>query len=614
MEWDLLDAAEKCFCPCDDCKSTTDASTMSSFISSVTSLIPSAVPEDDVEVNLNPAFVWQTDRLMPELRQGQGGMHQNYDEYFDDEEEEEEFNYDDDNEQYDDDDEEIHTGSSVFPPIQERQQSSSALRREDAQIPPLDQASFQQYILPILRASMRPAAAASATAPADASLREAPRWGAAADDRASSSMWAEIVATDNGNGQFTAIFGISRFGGEGTDSSELNQGDDVLRINVDRKDLLVSTFKSIESRINTLDRWSESRAPRVSVKFADESGYGEGVLRDWITSVMTEIYSPEAGIFRQVSHRVVHPRGRDALDGNLASVATPSKWGWLAGFVTGVAVRANVSTGYHLSDAFASMVLGRRPTNLDKASIEIDNDIAATCRKTLEATPEDLNSMGLTFEYEENGLLPDGSGQGIQVTRYNRDLFTKLVHARICGTDDVHGLPASISREFRKGFMQGVGYDTDVHSKSLWNVTVRDFNETLGGSLEITSEDILSKVQFCQGRNVNRQSAEELVEGFKQHVRDMSDEQRRALLRFWTGSLAPIVRPDPPRNRATMLGGRSISPATNMQLVVIEDHGEGRRPYSHTCYQQLTLPMAETTVETLARLDEAIANCEAIVD
>ena len=558
MGWDLLDAADKCVCPCDDCKSTAaSAATMSSFVSSVTPLVTIEVPE--------------TNRWMTSASRWQS--HQNYDDEDEEEEEEEEFvnendidnllNLNDGSFQESSTEHEhttVHTEHeySEHEHTEHTTDADADAEHEHEQHTAL--ALFQQYITPILRAS----------------------------DLASSSMLTltEIEATRNGRIIRTAIF--SRFL-PNDDSS------DVLRIDVDRKDLLVSTFKSIESRISTLETWSRSLAPRVSVKFADESGYGDGVMRDWITNVMTAIYSPEAGIFRQVAHRVVHPVSSEcSINDRIESVATRSKWGWLAGFVTGIAARANVSTGYHLSDAFASLVLGRRPTDLNKASIEIDNDIAATCRKTLEASPEDLNSMGLTFEYQDCGLLPDGSGQDIHVTAYNRDLFAKLVSARICGTDDVQGTPASIARGFRKGFLQGVGHSSQ--SSQLWTVTVEDFNMTLGGRLEITSEDILSKVQFCQERNVNRQRAEELIERFKQHVCDMSDDKRRALLRFWTGSLAPI--------------GRSV----NMQLVVIEDHGECRRPYSHTCYQQLTIPMAETTVETLAYLDEAIANCEAIVD
>jgi hypothetical protein len=207
--------------------------------------------------------------------------------------------------------------------------------------------------------------------------------------------------------------------------------------------------------------------------------------------------------------------------------------------------------------------------------------------------------MGLTFDYADRGILPDG-GRGVPVTRYNRDLFVKLVSARICGTDGLSfSFPdeldgyASIAREFRKGFMLGLGYDrTDP---SLWNVSTEDFNETVGGRLQITADDILSNVQFCQGREVSKTGAEELVNGFKQHVREMTDEGRRALLRFWTGSLAPIA-------------------SNTMQMVVVTDHEDGRRPYSNTCYQQMTVPLAKNARETLARLDEAVANCDAIVD
>ena len=108
------------------------------------------------------------------------------------------------------------------------------------------------------------------------------------------------------------------------------------------------------AREEMLDKWSRSKRPRIHVKFADESGYGEGVTRDWIASVLTALYAPEMGVFGQVAHRVVHPR---------KDIEATSKWAWLAGLVTGIASRANVSTGYHLSDAFLSSVLARRPAD-----------------------------------------------------------------------------------------------------------------------------------------------------------------------------------------------------------------------------------------------------------
>ena len=397
---------------------------------------------------------------------------------------------------------------------------------------------------------------------------------------ATRTIWAEVVATQSERGGFSAIFGFG-----GLDRLEF-RNTDLLQINANRSDVLTSTFKCLDKLLESdaLEEWSRSRSPRVSVRFENESGYGEGVLRDWIAIVLDELYS--SGVFKQVAPRVVHPE----VDSSKTSIATPHKWGWLAGFVTGLAARAGIHTGYHLSKAFASLVLNRRP-DLEDATKEIDEGIEGMCRQIL-SHPQDEAIGCLTFEYKESGLLPNGCGEDVRVTRANRKLFTKLMCARVCGID--HGEVASIARGFRRGLVLALGLETfETFETRLWDVTVEDFNETLGGNLEVRAEDVLSNVKFCQGHNVTKDRAEELVAHFKRHVEGMTSERRRRLLRFWTGSSAP---------------------AAKMQFVVVEDHGEGRRPYSHTCYQQLTVPLADTPEETLDRLDESIANCEAIVD
>lgn len=421
------------------------------------------------------------------------------------------------------------------------------------------------------------------------------------------TIWAEVVATQSDQGGFSAIFGLSRFGRD----IQVLSDPDLLQICVDRSDVLVSTFKCLDKLLesNDLELWSKSRTPRVSVKFEHESGYGEGVLRDWVTLVMQEVYSPRSGIFKQIAPRVVHPATEFYEETNnrstLLKVATPLKWGWLAGFVTGLAARSRIHTGYHLSNAFASLVLNRRPQRLMDAMREIDEEVATTCGAGGNIDIDDdlicAKMEGLSFDYKDSGLLPDGSGEDIRVKRSNVKLFLNLISARVCGIDDRHGEVASIARGFRNGLVLALGSpsvnkDSSAPNYSLlWKVAVEDFNDTLGGKLEVTADDVLSNVQFCQGRNVAKSRAEELVAHFKRRVTEMTDAQRRALLRFWTGSLTPLR-------------------ASKMQFLVVEDHGEGRRPYSHTCYQQLTVPLAETPEETLGRLDESIANCEAIVD
>lgn len=426
-------------------------------------------------------------------------------------------------------------------------------------------------------------------------------------------MWAEVV-----------------FGGGGR-WSMMSSASDMLSVRVDRSDILVSTFRCLDALAGTraLADWAASSAPRVTVKFAGESGYGDGVLRDWVSEVLGALYAPEAGLFRMVEPSVVHPQGGggcDDMDARLAAVATAPKWGWLAGFVTGIAARARVPTGFHLSDAFAGMVLGRRSAAdalLMRAVQQVDPDVARTCRAIL-AAPDAaaVDAMGLTFEYADRPLLLllDGEGGGassnsppLDVSLENRELFVRLVAARICGADDARGREACVAREFRRGFAMAMG-GRHLLPARLRGTSVSEFNATVGGHIELQAHDVLSRVHFCMARGADRTRVNETVRAFRMHVSEMDDTARRRLLRFWTGSM--VLPPLPAHSAA-----QSSPPPPPLQFLVRQDDDVrgaarrgGRRPYSHTCYNQLTVPMASTTAETMARLDEAIANCDVIVD
>ena len=385
---------------------------------------------------------------------------------------------------------------------------------------------------------------------------------------------------------------------EDDEDGEYDEG--CIRVQIDRGDVLVTSFRSMFGLIgDRLDAWAESRSPRIDVRFAGESGYGEGVLRDWLSELLDGLFDPANGIFETASdRRIVHPsRGDDGeatMPSRLSALGVRAHWAWLAGLAVGFALRSRMPTGYHMSRALTKMVQGR-PSTIGLAELEqLDPVVGMSARAALAAgTAEQLDALGLPgLTYGDRRLLPECCDDE-PVTHDNRALLVQLIAARVAGVD---GPAGTSGRAMRGGMLQafGVSGGASLGAALLRSPNVASINVSIGGQLRLRASDIASRVQLVSGPCVDPRVARATLDALVCHVEHgMNDDARRRLLRFWTGS------PGVSAWTATM----------PLQLVVTADDG-GRRPHSHTCYNQLCVPAAADSATTLARLDDALASCD----
>lgn len=406
--------------------------------------------------------------------------------------------------------------------------------------------------------------------------------------RTTSHLWRSILGRDRGPVSISIGFEIA----------------DVLTLEIDRSDLLVSSYNSIFGLDDAdLADWAQSKVTQISVAFTGESGYGDGVIRDWITSLINALCDPVAGIFVQVQPRVLHPApSYHPLDLRLAAVAPHERWVRLAGVAFALAVRLEMKTGWHLSDAFAAMAFGRR-SEIDRDCLDqLDPAVARSVRAVATCpTSTDLDAMACTFSYGEQSLFK--GSEAVPVVMDNRALFAWMMAGRIAGSDDRESYEMVAAQAFRKGYVLATVGSNEANERdlvrSLKRSTAGAFNAQVGGALLLPAADILSRVKTLGSEGVSEAVVDAVSEAFRDHVtHKMDDERRRCLLRFWTGSDG-------------MPSSFNGSPdAAVLQLLITRPGVDAPRrlPSSHTCYYQLCLPVAPTLEETLRGLDDALDN------
>jgi hypothetical protein len=357
----------------------------------------------------------------------------------------------------------------------------------------------------------------------------------------------------------------------------------MLEVVVDRNDVLGSSLSCLSAGLPPGMRFDEHA--RLQVSFVGESGYGDGVVRDWLSAVMAELC--RGGVFC-VSDGVVHPNV--ALPPSESSIRLL----WMAGVVTAISVRVGAPTGYHLSEAMIRVLQGR-PSSIGAESLEqLDPSVAASCRAVMAcSTQAELDDMCLPgFCFGDRELIAVGGA--VAVTLENRALLTRLISLQLA-EPAFEGI-----REFRRGFLQALGVSRRKAMETLRSMTPAEMNASLGGALDIPANALLSRVIAHVMPGVARSMVAEAIVAFKALVRAMDVCQRRRLLRFWTGAA----------------GFDAASSIPRLQLVLMPDLDDGRMPYTHTCYSQLTVPIStyKGVEEAFARLATSIESFECAIN
>ncbi|KXZ42255.1 hypothetical protein GPECTOR_174g211 [Gonium pectorale] len=315
----------------------------------------------------------------------------------------------------------------------------------------------------------------------------------------------------------------------------------------------------------------------ICIKFEGEQAYGDGVLREWLTEVASCLFDPNAGLFRlcEGDARCLHPCAAGVAQDNHLELVM------MAGRVLGLALRARVPLGVHLSSALYKMLQHPQPPGAEPAAAAaaagggagLDPRLAATCGQI--AAAEDVEALGLTFVAScgqlglahEVPLLPGGQGADTPVTPASlRDYLDRLARfyctwgcssahgAELMGRADGEGgaegggafrwdeCEMDVVDALAQGLADALGIEesesgasaVEVLGERLRPLSAAAFNGRLGGEMGRVDAAAWRAATSAPAFKSDREKA--ALEAFWSVVDELSAEDQRRLLQFWTGT------------------------------------------------------------------------------
>ncbi|GIL84474.1 hypothetical protein Vretimale_18992 [Volvox reticuliferus] len=271
---------------------------------------------------------------------------------------------------------------------------------------------------------------------------------------------------------------------------------------------------------------AESLPYGVNVRFEDEQeAEGMGVVREWLTQIAADIFSPERGLFVRgaADKRVIHPSPDSRLQEDYLGYMR------FAGRIVGLAVRANVPLGVVLSTGLFNYLTGRRATLQDLQ--QIDPQVYTTCQNILsDSGSESLELFHVWHTSDERGgeqeLVPGGTT--LLVTDANKAEYVQLLANHVVVTVIEEQCAA-----FLAGFQDTAHHlpdDARLRRAFLTPLVLEDLNRITAGESTLDPDD------WAQHTDVAGFEGEEHgnLDMFWQLASEYGPEDRQRLLQFWT--------------------------------------------------------------------------------
>ncbi|TYG65617.1 hypothetical protein ES288_D06G200600v1 [Gossypium darwinii] len=344
---------------------------------------------------------------------------------------------------------------------------------------------------------------------------------------------------------------------------------------IDRSQLLSESFEYIAHAD------PESLHAGLFMEFKNEEATGPGVLREWFFLVCQAIFNPENALFVPCSN------DRRRFFPNPASRVDPLHLEYFrfAGRVIALALMHKVQVGVVFDRVFFQQLAGMHISLEDIR--ETDPCLYSSCKKILEMDAEfiDSDALGLTFvrEVEELGsrrlVELVAGGKNIVVNSKNRQEYVNLLIRDRFVT--------SISEQVDH-FSHGFGHilsNSRLQKFFFQSLELEDLDWMLYGSESpICIEDWKAHTEY-NGYTEN----DPQITWFWEIVREMSAEQRKVLLFFWTSLKHLPVE-----------GFRGL--ASQLYIYKSSEPHE-RLPSSHTCFYRLCFPPYTSRAEMQKRLN-----------
>ncbi|XP_042027823.1 E3 ubiquitin-protein ligase UPL5-like isoform X1 [Salvia splendens] len=335
---------------------------------------------------------------------------------------------------------------------------------------------------------------------------------------------------------------------------------------IDRSHLLAESFEYMKNAE------IESLRAGLFMEFKNEEATGPGVLREWFFLVCQAIFNPQNALFVACSNdlRRFYP--------NPASKVDPMHLEYFrfSGKVIALALMHKIQVGI-VFDRLFFLQLGGRTITLEDIRYA-DPLLYNSCKQILEMDPEliDQDALGLTFvhEVEELGTRKTvdlcTGGENIAVNSENRKKYVdSLIRHRfvLAIADQV--------KHFAKGFEDIIGCPR-LQKSFFKYLEPEDLDWMLHGSESaICVDDWKAHTEYHGFKETDDQ-----ISWFWKIVGDMTAEQKKILLFFWTSiKFLPVE------------GFRGLA----SRLYIYKTSESRRRlPSSHTCFYRLCFPAYRT--------------------
>ncbi|CAB4275653.1 unnamed protein product [Prunus armeniaca] len=332
---------------------------------------------------------------------------------------------------------------------------------------------------------------------------------------------------------------------------------------IDRSQLLAESFEYI-GRAEP-----ESLHGGLFMEFKNEEATGPGVLREWFFLVCQAIFNPQNALFVACphDHRRFYPNPASKVDPLHLEYFT------FAGRVIALALMHKVQVGIVFDRVFFQQLAGTLNLSLEDIR-DADPLLYNSCKQILEMDAEfiDSDALGLTFvrEVEELGarktveLCPGGKSK--IVNSKNREEYVNYLIQ--------HRFVTSISEQvsqFAQGFAD-ILCSSRIQSFFFQTLELEDLDWMLHGSESaISVEDWKAHTEYNGYKETDPQ-----ILWFWQIVGEMSAEQKKVLLFFWTS--------------VKYLPVEGFSGLASRLYIYKSSEPYSRLPSSHTCFYRLCFP------------------------
>ncbi|KAI1321825.1 hypothetical protein EDD11_000101 [Mortierella claussenii] len=304
---------------------------------------------------------------------------------------------------------------------------------------------------------------------------------------------------------------------------------------------------------------------RIAISFIDQYGIpeagidGGGVFKEFLTSLVLQAFDTNYGLFMSTSDQLLYPNPH-----RFAQERTQLQHYEFLGRILGKALYEGILIDAAFAGFFLAKCLGQVNYLDDLPSLDPELYRGLMFLKNYDGNVEDL-SLYFTVDDEEMGqtitreLISNGSN--ILVTRQNRIRYIYLTaHYR---------LNTQIDRQCRAFFH---GLSDLIDPKWLWMFNQQELQVMLGGAqTPISLTDLAQNVVYS-----NFERTDPTIEYFWEVVQEMSEEDRRLLIKFVTSCARP-----------PLLGFKELNPKLCIRNAGQE---EDRLPTSSTCMNLLKLP------------------------